>query len=473
MASAARAFCSTSRMVMPLSRLSRTTMFMTCAMTLGARPSDGSSSSSTRGRATRARAITSICRSPPDKVAASLRRRSASGLKRSYASASAAARSARRGAMPGQDIMPIRRFSSTVSSGMTPCPSGTWAIPALAMSSGLRPARSAPSSRIRPLRGRTRPLITRNSVVLPAPLAPSTAVIEPASAVIVTLSSARTSPYPATSSSMASDAAPSGWTPWAPAVLVTIGSARTEVGGRYRGVGLDLLRGAAGDHLSEVEDDERLAERHHQVHVMLHDDEGRLGGEFANELAQLGELTLGQAAGGLVEQQQLRPGDERPRQRDPLAHAVRQFARPRVRDLGGPHPLERLACLLAQPALVALGAGQPKQRRPESRRGPQIRSGHDVLDDRQSLEQAHSLQCPADAQPGQLVGAQVVMAAPVDEYLALIGPDEAAQDVQKRRLAGPVGPDDTDDLAWRNRERHGVKRGQAAEAHSHGADLKD
>lgn len=65
---------------------------------------------------------------------------------------------------------------------------------------------------------------------------------------------------------------------------------------------------------------------------------------------------------------------------------------------------------------------------------------------------AHSLQCPGDAQPGQLVRAQVVVAVAVDEYLALIGPDEAAQDVQQRRLACPVRPDDADNLAGRNRE---------------------
>jgi hypothetical protein len=193
-ASAPRAFCSTSTIVMPFSLLSRTTMSMTCVMIRGASPSDGSSSSSTRGRATRARAITSICRSPPDKVDASFLRRSASAPKRSYASASAAARSARRGARPGQDIIPIRRFSSTVSSAMTPCPSGTCAIPARAMSSGLRPVRSAPSSSTRPLRGRTMPLIARSRVVLPAPLAPSTAVMVAAPAVIVTWSSATTSP---------------------------------------------------------------------------------------------------------------------------------------------------------------------------------------------------------------------------------------------------------------------------------------
>ena len=90
--------------------------------------------------------------------------------------------------------MPIRRFSSTVSSGMTPCPSGTCAIPAFASASGPRPARSVPSSRIRPPRGRTRPLTVRSRVVLPAPLAPSTAVMVAGRALIVTLFSAVTSP---------------------------------------------------------------------------------------------------------------------------------------------------------------------------------------------------------------------------------------------------------------------------------------
>ena len=159
------------------------------------------------------------------------------------------------------------------------------------------------------------------------------------------------------------------------------------------------------------------------------------------------ELALGQAAGGLVEQQELRLGGERPRQRDPLAHAVGQLAGPGVRHAGRPHPVKCLACLLPQPALVPAGAGQPEQRRPESGRGPAVRADHDVLDGGQPLEQAHALQCPGDAQPGQPVRAQVAVVAAVDEHLALIGPDEAAQDVQQRRLACPVRPDDADDLA--------------------------
>ena len=100
--------------------------------------------------------------------------------------------------------MPTRRFSSTVSSGITPCPSGTWAIPARTICSGLRPARSVPVSTMRPRRGLIMPLTARSSVVLPAPLAPSTAVIAPVPAEMLTPSSAMTPPYPATSSSTAS-----------------------------------------------------------------------------------------------------------------------------------------------------------------------------------------------------------------------------------------------------------------------------
>jgi hypothetical protein len=53
---------------------------------------------------------------------------------------------------------------------------------------------SSPSRRTVPETGRTRPLIVRSSVVLPAPFAPRTAVIRPASALSETPSSARTGP---------------------------------------------------------------------------------------------------------------------------------------------------------------------------------------------------------------------------------------------------------------------------------------
>src|SRR6185503_9718023 len=331
-------------MVMPCSRLSRTTRSMTWAMTRGARPSDGSSSSSTRGWASRARAMTSICRSPPDSAAASLRRRAASGAKRSKASSNAALRSAR-DRPRGQDIMPTRRFSSTVSSGITACPSGTWAIPARTICSGLRPVRSVPSSRTRPRRGLIMPLTARSSVVLPAPLAPSTAVMAAVPAEMLTRSSAMTPPYPATSSSTASAgvAGPAG------PVSLLMGGA--QVGSGHGGIVLNLPRRARRDHLAEVEDHDRVADGHHQVHVMLHDHERTLGGQIANEAAELGQFALVQAAGGLVEQDQRRLGRQRAGQRDPLPHPVGQLTGPGLRHLGGADPVQGLHGLFAQLAL--------------------------------------------------------------------------------------------------------------------------
>ena len=112
---------------------------------------------------------------------------------------------------------------------MTPCPSGTCAIPALTICSGLRPARSAPPSRTRPRRGLIMPLIARSSVVLPAPFAPSTAVMAAVPAEMLTPSSAMTPPYPAVSPSTASAGDPSCW---AAALLISGHLLRPALGRR-------------------------------------------------------------------------------------------------------------------------------------------------------------------------------------------------------------------------------------------------
>ena len=62
------------------------------------------------------------------------------------------------------------------------------------MASTGRCVMSSPSRAIRPAEARTSPEIVRSRVVLPAPLAPSTAVIRPLSAVKPTPRSAVTGP---------------------------------------------------------------------------------------------------------------------------------------------------------------------------------------------------------------------------------------------------------------------------------------
>ena len=79
MPSARLAFCSTTRMLTSFFALMRCMIAKISCTISGARPNEGSSSSSSFGRSSSARAIASICCSPPDSVPACWRRRSRSG----------------------------------------------------------------------------------------------------------------------------------------------------------------------------------------------------------------------------------------------------------------------------------------------------------------------------------------------------------------------------------------------------------
>src|SRR5882672_5037903 len=104
-------FCSTSRMATP--SLWRTSMISRmCATMRGMRPSVGSSSRMMRGSSIMARAMASICCSPPDSVPPAWLRRSARIGKLSYILSRSACR---RVAVTSGRSRPVRRFSSTDS----------------------------------------------------------------------------------------------------------------------------------------------------------------------------------------------------------------------------------------------------------------------------------------------------------------------------------------------------------------------
>ena len=93
-------------------------------------------------------------------------------------------------------------------------------------------------------------------------------------------------------------------------------------------VGLDLLRGALGDDLSEVEHADALADAHDQVHVVLDEHNGDLEGvpDLDDVLHQLGGLGGVHAGGGLVQQQQGGVGGQGPDDLQAALGAVRQGA---------------------------------------------------------------------------------------------------------------------------------------------------
>src|SRR5581483_3533321 len=198
---------------------------------------------------------------------------------------------------------------------MTPRPSGTWARPSRTICSTGQRVMSRPSRLTRPVVGVLRPLIVRNSVVLPAPLAPSTAVTVPGCTSSETPSTARTAPKSAVRFSTASMSGCGGG--------LVCGLA-AEICLEHGGVLLDLCRRAGGDHTAEVEDGDAVADRHHEIHVVLDQHHCDLVPQGADQFRQLGHLGAGEAAGRLVEEQQLRIGDQCAGERYALLDRERQ-----------------------------------------------------------------------------------------------------------------------------------------------------
>src|SRR5580700_9720569 len=138
------------------------------------------------------------------------------------------------------------------------------------------------------------------SVVLPAPFAPSTAVMLPSGTESDTRSSAMTPPY------------------------ATVRSVISSM--------CDLLRGRTSrEHLSEVEHRDGVAHRHHHVDVVL---DKRNRGPLAKDAKQVDELVhvgCGKAACRLIEEQQRRVCHQRASDDHALLNAMRQHAWIRAR----------------------------------------------------------------------------------------------------------------------------------------------
>ena len=155
--------------------------------TIGARPRLISSHSNSFGFDISARPIATICCWPPDSaVLGSLRRSASTGN---------SSKTRRSDHGPARlSWPPISKFSSTLSDGNSPLPSGTSAMPRAATACAGSPPIGAPSNTIASGRERNTPAMLLSSVLLPAPLAPITATASPGATCIDTPNSAWKSP---------------------------------------------------------------------------------------------------------------------------------------------------------------------------------------------------------------------------------------------------------------------------------------
>ena len=148
---------------------------------------------------------------------------------------------------------------------------------------------------------------------------------------------------------------------------------------------------------------------------------------------EVGNLRLGQAGRRLVEQHEARLGRERARDAEPPLVAVRERRRGRVGVAREPEPLE-----------------QPSARAAASR-GPAPTPSADDLDvlAHRQRRGSRALCWNVRASPcrPRRCGVQRVTSRPPSSTVPLVGPVEAAEDVDERRLAGAVRADQADDLA--------------------------
>jgi hypothetical protein len=187
---ACRAFCSTIRIPIP-ARLMRCARVKTSRTTRGASPREGSSIRSSFGCDTTARAMASICCSPPLRDPASWSCRSRRMGNQSNIS------SMRLGtpAALSRPKTPILILSSTVSDPQSCRPSGTQAMPNWWILCAGMPTSSFPANWMEPLPTLMRPRIALMMVVFPAPLAPRITRSSPSRTSRSTPLTAGTGPY--------------------------------------------------------------------------------------------------------------------------------------------------------------------------------------------------------------------------------------------------------------------------------------
>src|SRR5438128_10041744 len=165
---------------------------------------------------------------------------------------------------------------------------------------------SRPSRRTDPLRGRTSPEMVRTRVVLPAPLAPRTVVIDESATVRDTPCSAITGPYATVRSTTSSTG------------RRLRRDILTEVSRRHLGIVLDLLRCPGGDHAPQVQHRDAVTNRHYEIQVMFDHGDAHPAAELFDQSGQLVDISGRESTGRLTQQQQRRRRHERPSTNDPI-----------------------------------------------------------------------------------------------------------------------------------------------------------
>src|SRR5687767_6321329 len=246
-----------------------------------------------------------------------------------------------------------------------------------------------------------------------------------------------------------------------------------EVGVEHGLVLADLFGRSLGDLATVVEHDHPVGDVHHHAHVVL--DEGDGGAELAVDVKDEARHVLllldVHARHRLVEQKQRRLGGERAAELHALLQPVGQLAGRSLADGLDLEEVDDALHLGPVGQLLPLGGAPPERVEQEVASHLQETSGHEVVEHAHATKQGDVLERSRDAERGHVGRRQVRALAALELDAPLVRMVEAAHDVQQRRLAGAVRPDDREDLAATDLEAHLAQRQQRTEADADVLDL--
>ena len=198
---------------------------------------------------------------------------------------------------------------------------------------------------------------------------------------------------------------------------------------------------------------------------MLDEQHRHVAAQAADALAQLAHVVAAEPAGRLVEQDQPRARRRAPapaRRASAPGRAACPGSRPATSATPSASSASSAAARSARSSRSERGSPSSAEARPARRR----RSAP-AMTFSSAVSPANSpTPCSVRAmpRPASWCGRTRAQRAPAPRDVAVVGAHEAADDVEERRLAGAVGPDDADDLAGRDRQRDLLEGRQPAEA---------
>src|SRR6266496_4162795 len=245
-------------------------------------------------------------------------------------------------------------------------------------------------------------------------------------------------------------------------VIFVLPPGPAEVGVEHPRVGADDLRPPGCDHAARVDDRDAAAQVHHEVHVVLDNEEGlALRVQLTDAYCDVIDQRRVHAAGRFIEQHDSRIGHQHVGELQQLALAVGEGAS----EVGGkvcyPDELQQVQC--APSVLYRAGPGQ------QVAHGSAAPLGGDkhVLTDGEAREDPGELEGPADAEAEDTLRRPVGDWPPVQVHLAAVHPFVASDHVEQRRLAGAVRPDEARHRALLELDRAAVERPHAAKRLQH------